>query len=155
MFHHDQRQVESSINWQTAFIRDNLPVIGYCAWAGFENMGWGLLFCQVEKPAAAAELRFHSWNFTNQFLPGQQLADSLRLLEISPAEIPGLVKAIEQYNPHLDIMLLIRAGRSVEVLWLKDLATTPPVYYQQVCDRWDEFMPNALPPELSAQRRMS
>jgi hypothetical protein len=144
MFHHDQRQLKSSINWQTAFIRDNLPVIGYCAWAGFENMGWGLLLCQVEQPAAEAELRFHAWNFTSQFVPGQYLADGLRLLAVSSVEIPELVKAIEQYNPQRDMMLLIRSGKSVEVLWLKDLDTTPPEYYQQVCNRWDEFMPEVF-----------
>jgi hypothetical protein len=144
MFHHDQRQLKSSINWQTVFIRDNLPVIGYFAWAGFENIGWGLLLCQVEPPAVDVELRFHSWNFTNQFVSGKYLADCLRSLSVSSLEIPGLVTAIEQYNPQRDVMLLMRSGKSVEVLWLKDLATTPLACYQQVCDRWDEFMPEVI-----------
>jgi hypothetical protein len=53
-----------------------------------------------------------------------------------------LVATIARYHPQREMMLLIQSGESVEVLWLQNLAITPPECYRQVFDRWDEFMPN-------------
>ncbi len=89
------------------------------------------------------DIRFHSWNFTTQFVSGQYIADILSELDISPIDVAGLVPAIEQYDPQQEIMLLISCGKSVEVCWLKNLASTPVECYEQVLDRWDEFMLDA------------
>jgi hypothetical protein len=142
VFPRNQHSLKPFTHWQNAFIRDNFPVIGYHAWTGFQSAGWGLLACQAEPLPAGAEHSLHIWRFTAQFVPGRSLADYLRLLDIPPPEIPALVDAIAQYNPEKEITLLIRSGKSVEVNWLKNLATTPPKCYLQVCDRWDEFMPD-------------
>jgi hypothetical protein len=135
-------QLKNFTNWQPAFIRYNFPVIGYLAWKGFKQMDWGLLLCHVEPPPTNAELRLYSWNFTTQFVSGQYIADCLLELEISPKDTAALVQAIEQYNPHQEIMLMTHVGKSVEAFWLKNLAISPPECYRQVCDRWDEFMPD-------------
>jgi hypothetical protein len=134
--------LKKSPNWQTAFIRDNLPILGYFAWSGFKHQGWGLLLCQVELPGLETELRLHSWRFSTQFAPGSSLPTYLPAWKIPVLEIPKLVETIAQYHPQREMMLLIQSGGSVEVLWLQNLAITPPECYQQVCDRWDEFMPN-------------
>ncbi len=142
MFPRDQPQLKNFTNWPAAFIRDNFPVLGYFAWSGFKHQGWGLLLCQIEPPDRKTELRFHSWKFTTQFVPGQSLPGCLQSLEISATESSQLVSTIAQYQPQREMMLLMHSGQSVEVLWLQNLVITPPECYQQVCDRWDEFMPN-------------
>jgi hypothetical protein len=135
--------LKNSTNWQPAFVHYNFPVIGYCAWKGFKRTGWGLLLCHVEPPPANSELRLYSWNFTTQYVSGQYVADCLLELEISPVNAAALVQEIEQYNPQKEIMLVTHSGKSVEVLWLKNLASTPSECYYQVSDRWEEFMPDA------------
>jgi hypothetical protein len=132
--------LKKSTLWQTAFVRDNFPVIGYFAWKGFKQNGWGILVCNVEPLPSNADLRFQTWNFTPQFVSNQYIADCLLGFAISPVEVTTLVNAIQQYNPYQEIMLLIRCGKSVEVCWLKNLASTPLECYEQVLDRWDEFM---------------
>jgi hypothetical protein len=129
--------------WQTLFIRENFPIIGYFAHKGFQKSGWGLLLCYLEPLPVNTDIRFHSWNFTTQFVSGQYITDILSELDISPIDVAGLVPAIEKYNPQQEIMLLIRCGKSVEVCWLKNLASTPVECYEQVLDRWDEFMLDA------------
>ncbi len=142
MFPRDQAQLKNFTNWPAVFIRDNIPVLGYFAWSGFENRGWGVLWCQVERPAPETELRLHAWQFTTQFVSGQLLSGCFQSLGISAVENAQLVENIARYHPQQEIMLLLQSGDAVEVLWLKNLAMTPPECYQQVCDRWDEFMPN-------------
>jgi hypothetical protein len=132
--------LKKSTLWQTAFVRDNFPVIGYFAWKGFKQKGWGILVCNVDPLPSNADLRFHTWNFITQFVSNQCMADCLLEFAVPPAEVTTLVTAIQQYNPYQEIMILIRCGKSVEVCWLKNLASTPLECYEQVLDRWDEFM---------------
>jgi hypothetical protein len=132
--------LKKSTLWQTAFVRDNFPVIGYFAWKGFKQIGWGILVCNVEPLASNADLSFQSWNFTPQFVSNQYIADCLLRFAIPPVEVTALVNAIQQHNPYQEIMLLICCDKSVEVCWLKNLASTPLECYEQVLNRWDEFM---------------
>jgi hypothetical protein len=106
---HHQYPLKKNTSWQMAFIRDNLPVLGYASWDGFSQVG------DIER--------------------------CLLDLEVPLAETSSLIDAIAQSDSSREIMLLIHSGRLVEALWLRALATTPPDCYQQVCDRWDEFMP--------------
>lgn len=152
MFPNHQPRLSNFMDWQTAFIHNNFPVIGYYAWMGFNQVGWGLLVCHVEPPPTGAELNLHSWIFQAQFIPGQHLDIGLQALAIYPEETYNLVEAIAQYDPYREIMLLLHSDQSVEVNWLKNLAVSPLDCYWQVYDRWDEFIPNDLQlfcPELS------
>jgi hypothetical protein len=140
--------LRNSTFWQTAFIRENLPVIGYFAWQGFQQTGWGLLCCYVEPLPVNTDLRLHSWNFTTRFVSGQYIATFLQELEIPLVDVVALVPEIEQYNPQHEIMLLLNSGQSVNlqsvnVCWLKNLVSTPIDCYGQVLDRWEEFMLDA------------
>lgn len=130
--------------WQNAFIHDNFPVLGYYAWEGFERFGWGLVACHVEPPPGGSQPSFYRWNFTTQFVPEPLLAAYLQDAEVAPDEIPALITAIAQYNPHQEIMLLIRFGKTIEVNWLRNRTMSPPECYWQVRDRWEEFMPDTL-----------
>lgn len=103
--------MRNSTFWQTAFIRDNLPVIGYLAWQGFKKNGWGLLCCYVEPLPVNTDLRLHSWNFNTQFVSGQYIGNFLRELEIPIVDVAALVPEIEQYNPQHEIMLLLNSGQ--------------------------------------------
>jgi hypothetical protein len=132
--------LKKSTPWQTAFVRDNFPAIGYLAWKGFKQAGWGILVCNIDPILFNPDLRFHTWNFSSQFVSSQYIADCLLEFAVSPVEVPTLISAVQQYSPYQEIMLLIRCGKSVEVWWLKNLASTPLECYEQVLDRWDEFM---------------
>ncbi len=125
-------------------MRDNFPVIGYLAWNGFKQQGWGILVCSIDPLPLNVDLMLHTWNFIPQFVSNQNIAGCLSEFAVSPAEVTTLVTAIQQYNPYQEIMLLIRCGKSVEVCWLKNLASTPLECYEQVLDRWDEFMLDTL-----------
>lgn len=138
---HHQYPLKKNTSWQMAFIRDNLPVLGYASWDGFSQVGWGLLVCHVDRPPANTDLNFHSWRFESEFVGVGDIERCLLDLEVPLAETSSLIDAIAQSDSSREIMLLIHSGRLVEALWLRALATTPPDCYQQVCDRWDEFMP--------------
>ncbi len=148
MFPRDQERLKNCASWQAAFIHDNFLVIGHFAWAGFLHHDWGLLLCDVEPSSLAINRRWQRWHFTAQFIPGADLPDRLPSLGILPSEVTRLVAAISQYHPPQEIMLMLRCrqaealstGGSLEVMWLQNLAVTPPVCHQQVIERWDEFM---------------
>lgn len=136
--------MKESLLWQTVFVRDNFLTIGYFAWRGFQQTDVGILVCNVDPPPLNADLRLHVWNFTPQFVSNQYIADCLLGCAIPPVEVTALVTTIHQYNPYQEIMLLIRHGKSAEVCWLKNLASTPLQCHEQVLDRWDEFMLDTL-----------
>jgi hypothetical protein len=131
-------QQQKQIDWQSVFIRDNFLVIGYFAWAGFQQMGTGALRCNIQLPPTEADLRFHSWDFTSKFLSGQCLADYLQTSKIPSTT--SLIVASKEYNPQQEIMLIIQAGESIEIVLIKSQITSPPSAHQLVLDRWDEFM---------------
>ena len=138
---HHQYPLKKDTSWQMAFIRDNLPVLGYASWDGFCRVGWGLLICHIHTPPTHMDLSFHSWRFESEFVGENDLDRCLSDLEVPMAERSSLIEAIAQSDASREIMLLIHSERLVEALWLRTLATPPPDCYQQVCDRWDEFMP--------------
>lgn len=121
-------------------MRDNFPVIGYFAWKGFKQTGEGILVCNIDPLPSNVDLRLQTWNFNPQFVSSQYIADCLLECAVPSVEVTTLVAAIQQYNPYQEVMLLIRCGNSVEIYWLKNLASTPLECYEQVLDRWDEFM---------------
>ncbi len=143
MFPGDPERLTNCVSWQTAFIHHNFLVIGYFAWSGFLEHGWGLLSCAVEPPASEIDRRWQRWHFTAEFIPGNDLVDRLPL-EISAS-------TIAQYCPQQELMLMmcnrpafapVDQDQSVQVLWLQNLALKPPVCHRQVMQRWAEFMPD-------------
>jgi hypothetical protein len=136
-------QQQEQIDWQSVFIRDNSLVIGYFAWVGFQQMGVGALWCDIQLPPTETDLRFHNWDFTSRFLSGQCLADYLQILKISFTT--SLIAASKEYNPQREIMLIIQASESIEIVLIRSRTASPPVAYHLVLDRWDEFMTDGLP----------
>jgi hypothetical protein len=114
---------------------------------GFMRSGGGLLVCHVDRLIDRTELNFQAWNFTTQFIPHEFLTTYLQSLETLSADIPSLVTAISGYNPQREIVLLTKSSRSIEISWLQNLVILPQASYWQVCDRWDEFMPDLPPPD--------
>jgi hypothetical protein len=146
-------QQQEQIDWQAVFIRDNYLMIGYFAWIGFQQMGVGALWCDIQVPPAETNLRFHSWDFTSKFLSGQCLADYLQTLKVPSTT--SLLAASEKYNPQREIMLIIQASESVEIVLIKSRIASPLVAYQSVLDRWDEFMTDCLPLIISNDQPIS
>jgi hypothetical protein len=149
---HVHCQQQEQLDWQSVFIRDNFLVIGYFAWVGFQQMGSGALLCDIQLPPAEAELRFHSWDFTSRFLSHQCLTNYLQTLKIPTT---SLITASEEYNPQREIMLIIQAGESIEIVLLKSRVASPPAAYQLVIDRWSEFMTDSLPLMISNHLQVS
>jgi hypothetical protein len=153
MFHRfgDRKKIDRPKDagyWQNTFIRSNAAILGYYAWSGFQSFGVGLVVCHVEPPITPVST-FHHWRFRSQFIPQYAVAACLAELGIEESAVLSLAQAIERYDPYQDMMLLIRAGRQVEVNWIRSFNLSPAECYQQVCDRWEEFFPCSLLPESS------
>ncbi len=129
--------------WQNAFIRSNAAVIGYYAWSGFESVGTGLVVCQVESPPIPVTC-LYPWKFKTQFIPQYAVESGLLEFGVDTGTVPSLVQSIERYDPYRDVMLLICAGRQVEVNWFRNSNLSPRECYLQVRDRWEEFSPCSL-----------
>ncbi|MEH1972041.1 MAG: hypothetical protein V7L02_02225 [Nostoc sp.] len=91
--------------------------------------------------------------FTLQFLPSDLIGFYLRSFQDSGAisqsicssMISSILPAIATYNPHQDILLVLKAEPQFEVNFLHQLKITPPDCYEQVCKRWSEFKPSLMP----------
>jgi hypothetical protein len=140
-FRGDRRQENDC--WQNAFIRSNAAVIGYYAWSGFESVGTGLVVCQVELPPMPVTY-LHPWKFKTQFIPQYAVESGLLEFGVDSGTVPSLVRSIERYDPYQDVMLLICAGRQVEMNWFRNSNLSPFECYLQVRDRWEEFFPCSL-----------
>jgi hypothetical protein len=146
-------QQQEQIDWQSVFIRDNFLVIGYFAWVGFQQMGAGALWCDIQLPPPKTDLRFHSWDFTSRFLSGQYLANYLQASRIPSAT--SLIAASEEYDPQKEIMQIIQAGESIEIVLIKSRIASPPLAYQLVLDQWSEFMTDSSPFIISSIQSIS
>lgn len=136
-------------SWQPQFIRDNFLLIGYQSLRGFETSGKGITVCTIEQPAADFKPSFHIWQFRTQFIAVEFAATYLLDMGISSRQLPSLIQAIAAYDPQQEIILAMNIDQQIEIFCLQNLKISPAECYKQVCDRWDEFMPDGLPPESS------
>ena len=136
-------------SWQPQFIRDNFLLIGYHALRGVATKGKGITVCIVGKPTADFKPSFHIWQFRTQFITAEFAKPYLLEMGISSRQIPSLMQAISSYDPQQEIILAMNIDQQIEIYCLQNLKISPSECYQQVCDRWDEFMPHSLPPESS------
>ncbi|MEH2271277.1 MAG: hypothetical protein V7K68_23125 [Nostoc sp.] len=140
--------------WQNSFIHNNLLVIGYTGWKGFQSFGRGVVICDVDtKVTHPTNTSVDTVPFTLQFLPSDLIGFYLRSFQDSGAisqsicssMISSILPAIATYNPHQDILLVLKADPQIEVNFLHQLKITPPDCYEQVCKRWSEFKPSLMP----------
>lgn len=136
-------------SWQLQFIRDNFLLIGYHALRGFTTTGKGITVCIAVPPAADFKPSFHIWQFRTQFIAVEFAAPYLLEMGISSRQIPSLTQAIAAYDPHQEIVLAMNIDRQIDIYCLQNLKISPLECYKQVCDRWDEFIPDRFPPESS------
>ncbi|AVH69191.1 hypothetical protein [Nostoc sp. 'Lobaria pulmonaria (5183) cyanobiont'] len=140
--------------WQNSFIHNNLLVIGYTGWKGFQSFGRGVVICDVDtKVTHPTNTTIDTVAFTLQFLPSDLIRFYLRSFQdggfishpICSSMISSIFPAIATYNPHQDILLVLKAEPQIEVNFLHQLKITPPDCYEQVCKRWSEFKPSLIP----------
>ncbi|WP_414570725.1 hypothetical protein [Nostoc sp. CCY 9925] len=140
--------------WQNSFIHNNLLVIGYTGWKGFQSFGRGVVICDVDtKVTHPTNTSVDTVSFTLQFLPSDLIRFYLRSFQDSGAisqsicssMISSISPVIATYNPHQDILLVLKAEPQIEVNFLHQLKITPPDCYEQVCKRWSEFKPSLIP----------
>jgi hypothetical protein len=132
-------------SWQPQFIQDNFLLIGYHALRGFSTKGRGITVFTVSPPATDFKPSFHIWQFTTQFISAEFSASYLLEVGISSRQIPSLIEAIASYDPHKEIILAMNIDQQIEIYCLQNLKISPSECYKQVCDRWDEFMPDGSP----------
>ncbi|MBW4429926.1 MAG: hypothetical protein KME50_37675 [Nostoc desertorum CM1-VF14] len=132
--------------WQNSFIHNNLLVIGYTAWKGFQSFGQGAVLCDVDTQVTQSTItNFDTVPFTLQFLPCDLIGFYLRSQSLSSSIISSIFPAVATYNPHQDILLVLKVESQIEVTFLHQLKITPPDCYEQVCKRWSEFQPSLMP----------
>jgi hypothetical protein len=135
-------------DWQPQFLRDNVLILGYHAWAGFTTLGRGIVTCRVESPPSDFQPLLHAWQFKTQFVPEALASACLQEFGLTCCDIMPLMQVIRIYDPHRELLLLVESNDHAEVYWLKTLKIAPAQCYQQVCDRADEFSPHVLPSAL-------
>lgn len=145
---HKERQ-DICHSWRPQFIKDNFLLIGYHALRGVVTSGKGITVCIVGQPAADFKPSFHLWQFRTQFIAAEFAATYLLEMGISSRQIPSLMQAIAAYDPHQEIVLAMNIDRQIDIYCLQNLKISPLECYKQVCDRWDEFIPDRFPPESS------
>jgi hypothetical protein len=132
--------------WQNSFIHNNLLVIGYTGWKGFKSFGRGIVICDVDtKVTHTTNTSLDTVPFTLQFLPWDLIGFYLRSQSLNSSIISSIFPAVATYNPHQDILLVLKAEPQIEVTFLHQLKITPPDCYEQVCKRWSEFQPSLMP----------
>ncbi|MEH2346840.1 MAG: hypothetical protein V7K55_02345 [Nostoc sp.] len=132
--------------WQNSFIHNNLLVIGYTAWKGFQSFGRGVVICAVDTQVTHPTITsLDTVPFALQFLPSDLIGYYLRSQSISSSTISSIFPAVATYNPDQDILLVLKAKPQIEVNFLHQLKITPPDCYEQVCKRWSEFQPSLMP----------
>ena len=143
--HREHRGIGRS--WQSQFIRENFLLIGYHAVRGVATLGKGITVCIVDQPVNNFKSSFHIWKFRTQFIPAEFVATYLLEMGISSRQIPSLMQWSSSYDPQQEIILAMNTDQQLEIYCLQNLKISPSECYRQVCDRWDEFKPDGLPPD--------
>ncbi|BAZ41731.1 hypothetical protein NIES4101_76990 [Calothrix sp. NIES-4101] len=125
----------------------NFILIGYTAWKGFYQFGRGAVFCHLKQvglssfdfPICHAKYHYAKEIVSTHFLPQKQLAAYLHEWILSPEIITKILKAVDTYDPKIDMILLVQDGSQIEIDILQKPVMTPRECYQQVRQRWHEF----------------
>ncbi|MEM6611391.1 MAG: hypothetical protein AAF652_03890 [Cyanobacteria bacterium P01_C01_bin.72] len=127
-------------NWQPLFIRENLLPLGHTAWQGFLTQGRGMVICGLAiQDIFSVNWRFDLVEYTSQFMPESKVAAYLQLLNLESRAMSTASFAIANYNPEIELLLLINQNGRIEINLLQNMAVSPPECYQQVEQRQSEF----------------
>lgn len=121
-------------------------VIGYTAWKGFMSFGRGVVICNIDSQSSHSTITsLDKVPFRLQFIPANLIGFDLSWQLIDESMISSISPAVSTYNPHQDIILILKAHPQIEVNFLHNLKITPPDCYKQLCNRWEEFQPSLMP----------
>jgi hypothetical protein len=129
--------------WQSDFIHENLLVIGYYAWRGFEEFGRGIVSITVEPNAISSGTMYLDLvQFNTRFIAKPQLVSQIQEYDFDQEAIAQLLFVVDNYHPQEELILLLIANDRPEINLLKNLKISPPECEQQVRRRWAEFQPS-------------
>ena len=127
-------------DWQPLFIRENLLSLGHAAWQGWLSQGRGLVTCHVPlHPDTSVDWHQTIVPHTTDYVAITAVTAYLQAVSVEANAIPAIIDAVQSYQPHRDVPLLLRGQGPIEIYLLQNLAIAPPDCYRQVGDRWDEF----------------
>ena len=137
----DNKRQTSLSYWQNLFIHQNMLTIGYTAWNGFLTVGLGMVVCNVDLPVNTP-VNWYADTVPHhlQFITELSVTDYLKRLELEPSTLSNLLPIIATYNPTQEIIILLTGNGQIEIDLLQSLGITPADCYQQVRQRWDEFL---------------
>ncbi len=126
--------------WPSAFVRENLLLLGHAAWQGYLTQGRGMVGCTVATvEAPELDWRETAVKFNAQYLSTTTIRPYLQSHHVPQENSDRLMVTVQAYQPSQELLLAISWQGQIEIDWLRNLAIAPPDCYRQVCDRWDEF----------------
>jgi hypothetical protein len=109
------------------------------------SFGRGVVICNIDSQASHSTITsLDKVPFRLQFIPANLIGFDLSWQLIDESMISSISPAVSTYNPHQDIILILKAHPQIEVNFLHNLKITPPDCYEQVCNRWEEFQPSLM-----------
>ena len=137
--------------WQSASIRENLLPLDHAAWQSYRTQGRGLVVFDVEViEALSVDWSGDMVRYEARYIPALEMPDYLKTQGLKADYVDRLMETVQTYRPERERLTAIAGeGPIVEINWLRNLAISPPDYYRQVCNRWNEF---ALKTSASGRR---
>lgn len=129
-----------SENWQSAFIRENIMLLGHTAWKGYLADGPGLVACKVAVGEATILNPIGDVMRDNAlYIPNFEAVDYLSQNDLNAQVINRLMNKVRTYRPEREILVFVERKGEINISLLTNLAIAPADCYQQVCNRWEEF----------------
>ena len=135
--------INTSTDWQQAFVATNLLSLGYNAWGGWLAGERGVVVCSLSFP----KLGLTGESFEAHYVPRSRLAPFLNAWLASPDTVilnhhhinGHILQAVDRYNPETDAILLLESADQGSFIYLRHLPISPPRSYEIVCQGWEEF----------------
>lgn len=132
--------------WQHLFIHQNILSIGHTAWNGFLNSGKGIVVCTINTPIdGSINWSVDSVQYDLEFICHLDAKAYLQQFKLEEKTVSNLIQIVATYEPDRAIVFLSIGNGQIDINLLQNLAISPVLCYQQVCQRWEEFQPSPTP----------
>ncbi|MBW4600081.1 MAG: hypothetical protein KME29_10855 [Calothrix sp. FI2-JRJ7] len=129
---------------------NTLLLIGYTAWEGFLKSGNGAVIClldisdtsDVALISTQCKTFYLEQNLNLFFLTKSKVQAYLQEWVLNSKAIIRIIKAVDDYNPQKEIILVLKCGNELEVDILVNSVISPVESYKQISRRWEEFKPS-------------
>ncbi|NJN23669.1 MAG: hypothetical protein HC810_03795 [Acaryochloridaceae cyanobacterium RL_2_7] len=121
--------------WIPHVVQSHFMEISYLAWSGYQHHGKGMVLgevCVEKDPTTANSCHL-------SYLSRQKAIAHFKHLEFFSSDLAHLAQAIEEYEPHAEIILMLTGNGEQLVTRLENLKILPEDAFNQVCARWQEY----------------